>query len=55
MYVGERFVKDGKLVEVTVVINEKNYGYKEVEPEPVFNPSFEEEVKETKKRGRKKV
>lgn len=70
MQVGDRFVKDGKLIEVTVVISETNYGYKEVEPEPVFEPvfepeteevkepeaTFEEEVKkEVKKRGRKKA
>ena len=69
MQVGDRFVKDGKLVEVTVVISDTNYGYKEVEPEPVFEPVFEPEVeekepevtfeeevkKEVKKRGRKKA
>jgi len=69
MQVGDRFVKDGKLVEVTVVISENNYGYREVEPEPVFEPVFEPEVeekepevtfeeevkKEVKKRGRKKA
>lgn len=67
MQIGDRFVKDGKLVEVTVVISESNFGYKEVEPEPVFEPVFEPEVKEpevtfeeeikreVKKRGRKKA
>ena len=57
MQIGDRFVKDGKLVEVTVVINESNYGYKVVEPEPVFEPVFEPEVKEvveTPKRPRRK-
>lgn len=46
MQVGDRFTKDGKLVEVTVVISENNYGYREVEPEPVFEPVFEPEVEE---------
>lgn len=60
MYVGERFKRDGKTYEVTSVINETNYGFKEVADEPVFDPgpSFEEEVKqeETKtRRGRKKA
>lgn len=58
MQIGDRFVKDGKLVEVTVVISESNYGYKEVAPEPVFEPVFEpEEVKfdPPKRTRRKKV
>ena len=61
MKVGDRFKKDGKTYEVTNVINETNYGFKEVEEEPVFDPgiSFEEEVKEetakSKGRGRKKA
>ena len=60
MLVGDRFEKNGKLYEVTRVIDENNYGFREVtaEPvfEPVFKPTFEEEVKEVKvKRGRKKV
>lgn len=57
MYVGERFKKDGKTFEVTALIEGGNYAFKEVTNEPVFKPTFEEEVvEETKvKRGRKKV
>lgn len=59
MYVGERFKKDGKTYEVTAVISESNYAFKEVGNEPVFIPTFEEEVEEVKetkaKRGRKKA
>lgn len=60
MKVGDRLYRDGKLVEVTSVISDTNYGFKPVEnvpvvEEPVFDPdtSFEEEVKkETAKKGR---
>lgn len=67
MLVGDRFERDGKYYEVTRVMSNGNYGFKEVEkevataPKPVFNPTFEEEVKEveekkaTVKRGKKKV
>lgn len=56
MFVGERFKKDGKTFEVTALIDGGNYAFKEVSPEPVFTPTFEEEVKETKaRRGRKKA
>lgn len=59
MVVGERFKKDGKTYEVTAIISDCNYAFKEVGEEPVFNPSFEEEVEEVKetkaRRGRKKV
>ena len=59
MYVGERFKKNGKTYEVTAIISDTNYAFKEVGDEPVFTPSFTEEVEEVKetkaKRGRKKV
>ena len=59
MVVGERFKNNGKTCEVTAIISDCNYAFKEVGEEPVFNPSFEEEVEEVKetkaKRGRKKV
>ena len=59
MYVGERFKKNGKTYEVTAIISDTNYAYREVGDEPVFAPSFTEEVEEVKetkaKRGRKKV
>lgn len=65
MLVGDRFKENGKTFEVTAIINDTNYSFREVKeepaPKPVFNPTFEEEVKEevkkesTVKRGRKKV
>ena len=58
MKVGDRFTKDGKNYEVTRIIDSKNYGFKEVAEEPVFQPTFDEEVEKevvkSKGRGRKK-
>lgn len=58
MKVGDQLTIDGKLVEVTYVMNEKAFGYKPVEKkapvkaEPIAEET--EEVKETPKRTRRK-
>ena len=54
MYIGEKFEKDGKLVEVTAVFG-TNYAFKEVKETKVEIPVFaDEEEKPVVKRGRKK-
>lgn len=64
MYIGERFVKDGKTYEVTSVFG-TNFGFKEVEAVKTDIPVFKDEEPEPKevkeepkeapvRRGRKK-
>ena len=54
MYIGERFEKNGKLIEVTAVCG-TNYAFKEVKETKVDIPVFaDEEEKPVVKRGRKK-
>lgn len=53
MYIGERFERDGKMVEVTGVFGNGNYAFKEVKETKTVLPVFADDD-EKPKRSRKK-
>lgn len=53
MYIGERFERDGKMVEVTNIIGNGNYAFKEVQETKIELPVFVDDD-EKPKRSRKK-
>ena len=63
MLVGDRFERNGKFYEVTKIIDDKDYAFREVpaeiEAEPVFDPVIEKEPEEKpvirKRAARKKA